>query len=251
MRIAALITVYNGLELLPKCIENLQNQVDGIIICYQNVSNKGNFSPHVGTFCRSTWAHCIKFTPDLTLKTKQNELNKHDFMVQYAKKQGFTHAVLMATDHFYEKSQFDFARKDIEHQGYDLTLTSMFTYYKKPTWRIEPIEDYYMPFIFALRQNTKVERVAGFPLLVDPSVQINTFANYRLYKPSEVILHHYSMLRNDIREKFANAAASIRWKPYQVERFANEFDNAELGQSLEYFKGRKLVECEDFFGLSR
>jgi hypothetical protein len=250
MRLAALITVYNGLELLQKCVENLERQVDGVIICYQNVSNKGSFSPHVGAFCRSMGVDTVKFTPDLTIKTKENERLKHDFMLQYSKKHGFSHAILMATDHFYTDEQVYFSRKDVAANDWDVTATSMQTYYKRPTWRVDPMEDYYMPFIIALRPETRCERVAGFPFFTDPSVQVNTCQRSRMYAPDEVLLHHYSMIRVDIAEKFRNAAASIRWNPEQVSTFISEFEDANLGDPITYFKGRKLVEAEDFFGLT-
>jgi hypothetical protein len=249
MKITAIFTVYNGLELLENAANSIAKSVDEVLICYQNTSNKGEINPYVGAFCSTLGYQCFEFTPDLALNTKQNERNKHDLMLQTAKKQGFTHAILMATDHFYTKEQVDFAKKDVIANDWDITATAMFTYYKQPNWRVEPIEDYFMPFIIALRPNTQIERVANFPWLTDPSVQINTCQRHRMYETSEVILHHYSMVRIDIADKFRNAAASIRWKPDQVDAFISEFENAKLGDSISYFKGRVLVESEYYFTL--
>lgn len=249
MKIAALFTVFNGLELLEHSVKAIGNNVDNVIVCYQNTSNKGEINPYVGDYCANLGLDCIEFEPDLTKNTKENERIKHDFMIQEAKKRGYTHVILMATDHFYTPEQIEFAKKDVIDNDWDVTATAMFTYYKHPTWRLEPIEDYSMPFIIALRPETMIERISSFPWLVDPSVQVNTCQRSRLYTENEVMLHHYSMVRIDIEDKFRNAAASIRWKPEQVERFISEFENAELGSEISYFKGRKLVECRDLFGL--
>lgn len=247
MRLTALFTVYNGLELLPKAVENAQKWADEVLIFYQNTSNKGEINPYVGDFCEDLGVKCFEFTPDLTVNTKQNERVKHSMMVQKAKELGFTHAVMMASDHFYTPEQVDFARKDVTANDWDVTATAMHTYYKHPTWRVDPIEDYFMPFIFALRPNTTVERVPSFPWKVDPSVQVNTCQRSRMYAPDEVLLHHYSMVRVDVAEKFRNAAASIRWKPEQVAAFIDEFERAEWGMAVRYFGGRVLVSAEDLF----
>jgi hypothetical protein len=249
MRLAALFTVYNGLELLPKAVENAQKSADEVLIFYQNTSNKGEFNPYVGEFCEALGVKCFEFTPDLTVNTKQNERVKHSMMLQKAKELGFSHAILMATDHFYTPEQVEWAKKDVAANDLDITATAMHTYYKQPTWRIDPMEDYYMPFIIALRPDTDIARVPSFPWKVDPSVQVNTCQRSRMYTPDEVLLHHYSMIRVDIAEKFRNAAASIRWKPEQVTAFIDEFENAKLGDSISYFKGRILVEAEDLFSI--
>jgi hypothetical protein len=70
-----------------------------------------------------------------------------------------------------------------------------------------------------------------------------------MYTPDEVLLHHYSMIRVNIADKFRNAAASIRWKPEQVTAFIDEFENAKLGNSISYFKGRILVESQNLFSI--
>lgn len=249
MKLVALFTVYNGLELLPDSIAAITPHVYGVICAFQNVSNKGEVNPYVGDYCESLGLHCIEFVPDLTVNTKANERAKHDMMLQYAKAQGYTHAILLATDHFYTGHQIEWAKADVIANDLDVTATAMHTYYKKPTWRVDPIEDYSMPFIIALRPDTRCERVPSFPWHVDPSVQVNTCQRSRHYTPEEVLLHHYSMIRVDIADKFRNAAASMRWKPEQVAAFISEFEGAKLGDSISYFKGRRLVEAPNHFNL--
>ncbi len=253
MKLAALYTVWNGLELLQPSIEQIYNEVDFIVIAWQKQSNKGELSQEVEGFVHSfndSRIHLVEFTPDLTKNTKQNEIDKHQLLVDFAKLLGASHCFFSATDHLYQSSEFNKAKNQCEKGGYDVTFTRMFTYYKRVTWQLDPIEDYFMPFICKLHPNTRVQRQKNYPVRVDPSIQVNTCNKWHLFERSEIMMHHYSMIRQDIKNKFRNAAASIRWKPDQVNRFICEYENAKLGDEISYFKNRKLVKAADWFNLS-
>jgi len=252
MKLAALYTVWNGLELLEKSIEQIDHEVDFIVICYQKTSNKGEYCHNVEDFVRSfhdSKITIIEFQPDLHKNTKQNEIEKHNKLIDAAKLLGASHYFFSATDHFYNRTEFNQAKNECEKGGYDVTFTRMFTYYKRVTWRLDPIEDYFMPFICKLQPNTRVQRQKTYPVRVDPSIQVNTCDKWRLFERSEIMMHHYSMIRQDIENKFRNAAASIRWKPDQLNRFISEYKNAKLGDEISYFQNRKLVKTADWFDL--
>jgi uncharacterized protein YdhG (YjbR/CyaY superfamily) len=65
------------------------------------------------------------------------------------------------------------------------------------------------------------------------------------------MMHHYSMIRTDIKNKFRNAASSIRWSETQKETFISEYENYSLenNHGITYFRGAKVKEVENFFGL--
>ena len=127
----------------------------------------------------------------------------------------------------------------------------MFTYYKRIDWQLTPIEAYFMPFICKIYPETAITRQTNYPVRVDPALQLNTCKNYREFHPFEIMLHHYSMIRVDIDNKFRNAAASIRWTKEQIETFKSEFKNYTLEENkgISYFQGRKVRKVEDHFGL--
>lgn len=251
MRLGIIYTVFNGCELLEKSIAQIRSSVDEIVIVYQETSNRGqqikeedskaifdlSFENDDYTF--------VKFNPDLSLDTKTNELNKHNLGLKKLKELGCTHFMLSATDHFY--SPVDFIKAKVKAKDYDVTLTSMFTYYKHPTWQITPIENYYMPFICKLYPETQYVK-KQWQLLVDPSVRVNTDKSIYLFREDEIMMHHYSMIRIDIENKFNNAAASSRWGDKE-KLYLDEYNNATLESKLAYFKGRGLKEVENYFSI--
>jgi len=255
MKLAALYGCFNGLELLEKSIEQIYDDVDLIIIAYQEVSNKGQIKTDVKPFMERFTAEkfkVIQFIPDLSLSTKENEQRKLQLRIDEAKRYDCSHFFSSAEDHFYIPKEFKRAKKIIfQEVAYDVTLTAMYTYYKDPTWQLTPIEDYYMPFICKLYPGTKVGRNPNYPLRIDPSIQINTCNNWRLFTQSEIMMHHYSMIRVDIQNKFQNAGASIRWSPEDVTRFIYEYNNydIEANPGVGYFQKRKIKVVPDHFGL--
>jgi hypothetical protein len=254
MKLAALYTVFNGLELLEKSIKQIEPYVNDIVICYQKTSNTGNISNDVEQFCKRFAEgkfHVIEFIPDLKMNTKQNERNKHQQMIDFAKELKCTHFIISACDHFYTGNDFLNGKYICNINDYDVTFTKMYTYYKNPTWQINPIEDYYCPFICKLYPHTRVERMPNYPVHTDPSLQYSTCNKHYTFPLSMVALHHYSMVRVNIKDKFLNAAASMRWKDSDVQRFILEYSTANPKDNLplSYFGGRKLIEVPNYFDL--
>lgn len=256
MKLALLYTVWTGddMEMLKKSIEYHRNSVSRIYICWQNVSNKGEICSNLEliNMLKSVKEYIIPimYHPNLDLNTKENERIKHNLVIQHAKSDKYTHFILSACDHFYEPKHIEFARQWHENNPQvDLSITKMVTYYKNDNWCLYPLESYGMPFIHKLKPETEISRTAVYPIVVDPSVKVNTSENIHVFDENEVLLHHYSMIRKDIKKKFRNAASSIRWTPEMVETFISEYENAKLGDSISYFGGLKLVEKNEVLEL--
>ena len=242
MKLALLYTYFIGFEQLKKSIDAMQNEVDEIVVCVQTRSNTGNKRFNVISEAKELKKmfpkiHLLTFIPCFQSNTKQNERNKHDLMIRKAKELNATHFILSACDHIYSKDSFEYA-KAIDT---DVVLTQMYTYYKQENWRLEPTETYYMPFIHRLYPHTTISTNA-YPVLVDPSVKVNTCKNIHIAPIDKCVLHHYSMVREDIELKFRNAAASVNWSEEKIETFISEYKNAKVGDKITYFKGREIVE---------
>lgn len=251
MKLTFCYSTFNGLELLEKSVENILPVVDHVVICHQVISNKGNGQPKGNNeillrLDKIDKVKIILFHPYEKLTTKRNEIQKHNLMIKCARELGSTHFIMGACDHFYSRDEVKFAKNFVLENDIDVSLTAMHTYYKTPQMRLEPIEDYFMPFICKLGENTGVEN-RKYPYKVDPSVAVFPYKKMHMFRPDEVLLHHYSMLRHDVLDKFTNAAASIRWNPDQVLKFIDEYENAKLGDKISYFQGRKLVSAPALF----
>lgn len=253
-KLAACYSIFNGLELLEKSIAQIYPFVDVVIIGYQTVSNKGNKSDDIEPFIERLKSDYptfkfVLFTPDLRENTKQNEIKKHNMLLNHARELGCTHFFMSATDHYYH--QYEFMKAMQNAFDYDVTFTKMYTYYKDPTWQLTPIEDYCMPFIMKIYSHTKFQRQPGYPTHVDPAIQINTCERAYIFSENEIMMHHYSMIRIDIKNKFLNAAASIRWAKGLAEEFANEYQNYDLAKNpgIKYFQGRTIKVVYNYFDI--
>lgn len=257
MKLAACYSIYNGLELLESSIIQIINHVDLLIIGYQTTSNKfqvDNKSEILALELKIKYnAVIFKFEPDHKLNTKDNELIKHNMLLNAARNENCTHFFMSATDHFYDSESFKQQSEFIMNSNYECSFTSMYTYYKHPTWQLTPIESYYMPFIMRIKPTTKFEKTSNYPVLVDPSLKINTYKMSFLFPRYMFIMHHYSMVRFDILSKFKNAAASIRWNEAMRNTFINEHNNYDINVNpgLVYFQGRKIQQVPDYFNLSK
>lgn len=253
MKLISCYTVFDGLELLERAIQTIAPHVDGVVICYQSISNTGMRMSDADVELLKSFVgkhRVISYHTRLELGAKENERRKHTMMIEEAKKMGGTHFLMGATDHFYDPMEFEFGKRLVEILEYDATFTKMFTYFKHPTWQITPIEDYYTPFICRLYPHTKIEKVRPFPLLVDPSVQMNTLGKWYAFKEFEVMMHHYSLVRQDIERKFLNAASP--WKISQVQQFTKELKEYDIKKNpgISYFNGRFVQVVRDYFDLS-
>lgn len=259
MKLYACFTVFDGLELLDYSFDSIIPFVDGVVLCYQEVSNKGNRSDEVAEYLKRfinySEVQLVKYYTDLSLNPKENERRKHQLMIDKARDAGASHFVMMATDHFYQGAEFYRAKhRLILNNHISTTFTQMFTYYKKPAWQLDPPETYWMPFISKISRDTKIQRSPSYPVFVDPSVQVHPIGEYYCFTPDEIMLHHYSMVRKDaaaIFGKFQNAASP--WKPEQIQSFCDEFSGYDLehNQGITYFNGRKVKVVDDFFDLNR
>jgi hypothetical protein len=261
MKLSALYSVFNGTELLGKSIKQILPHVDTVIVCYQTVSNTGEHDIQVFDKCvKSILAENIPinrvifspFVANLGVNTKQNERDKHNKMLNLARLSGATHFFMSACDHFYDDKSIIYAKKYIENTKTEVTFTQMYTYFKHPTWQLTPMETYLMPFICELKPETYFGRRNPIGAHVDPALYIINANTAHIFASSDAVMHHYSMLRTDIRNKFKSAASSIRWTPEQVKTFIDEFENYDikLNPGITYFQGRSIKTVPDYFNLS-
>jgi hypothetical protein len=223
MKLVVCITVFDGLELLAPCIENYRKFVDDVVICYQTRSNTWRTDPTIiDSVTQFEDCHLIRFQPVREKMIKDNEMTKHDMMVNYAKGIGATHFIISAVDHFYNVDDVKNVREDA--QAYDVTFTEVHTYYKNPTWQVDPMVPWKMPFICKMNANTHIKKVASYPLFVDPACKIAPLGKWKLYEDDEIVLHNYSNVRVNFAEKIKNADLPKHWSTNQKQEIVEQFE---------------------------
>ena len=250
MKVIAAYNIFNGLEIFHKSVEYTRPYVDQIIFIYQTVSYRGNENPAVVYHVlRYPDIKHFEFKPNLNFRPKENELNKQNYMMQLCRDLGGTHMILMDCDHIYQPDKIESA---IEKSApYDVTFTRMMTYYKHPTWQLEPPEDYFMPFLIKLHPNTQFEKnKVSYPVLVDPTLRVNTYQNFYVFPMEEFYFHHYSMVRDDINEKFTNSPS----RPYEYWKdggYVDEWIHYDINKNpgVNYFSGRKIRIVKNYFDI--
>ena len=73
--------------------------------------------------------------------------------------------------------------------------------------------------------------------------------NYKVFTKDEIIIHHMSYVRKDIRKKLLN---SDNGQFYKIEKFAKEFENYKLGDRLCIVPdriNRKTTKVDNIFGI--
>ena len=247
MRLAACYTVFNGLELLEYAIDSVKNHVDEIIIAFQTVSNYGNECKDILDFKKRFPNYdYIEYKPNLKVDAKTNEKLKHQGLIERSRGLNCSHFFLSATDHLYKEDEILYAKNLIETTGVKTTYSKMITYFKTPTLRLEPLEAYYMPFICS----TSVNIGPHAPVLVDPACSFRPFAPFYVFNEDEVLMHHFSWIRDDISSKLDNAAAKVNWLD-KIEEFKEKYNNFKLGDKFPYYPTHEIVKSEDVFNLGK
>lgn len=247
MRLIAIYNVWDGDELLVPSMKTIINHVDAIIILWQDVSNFGEkyrpnvFSEEIDMLCK---VYHLKYDPIIDMGGSMNERAKRNLGLNMARSLGGTHFIAMDCDELYE--DFGAAKQmyielEIAKQ-IEGSVCRLQTYFKEVTYQFDKPEDYYVPFIHKLNEDTKTGS-SSYPYYVDPTRAINTSKVVEL----PIFMHHFSWCRHNIMRKARNSSAKIKIEKGNILRDYNSPDLGE-GYWLENFN-RKIKIVEDIFGL--
>lgn len=203
MKLAAIYNVWDGVELLKGSIEQLS--VDLLIIVYQDISNFGEaFDPMIRMKAdgidKLPNVVFHKYVPSLKTGFK-NETNKREIGLSIAKKNNCTHFLHMDCDEYYDKEDFKYAKNYILDNNIKGSVCKIYTYFKKPIWRLESPEGYYVPFIHELKPTTSISKT--YPFYVDLTRRISE----KEIKEIPIFMHHFSWVRENIERKCNNSSA--------------------------------------------
>jgi hypothetical protein len=231
-------------------IAQIMDHVDELIIVYQLESNTGEQYLDLLTTLvaiKERWPHARlrKYVPDLSVSPGQNERRKRQLGLDFALRLGCTHYFFMDNDEYYHTQEFAAAKATIMEGDCDASACRLHTYYQRPTYKLEPMENYWVPFIGKLKPGLKAG--GKFPVLTDPTRGVSPMDRCHLFAEGELVMHHYSYVRKDIGRKLRNSSAArnfgnIAQKVAQLQRW-------QLGDEPIPFHRHQVVEVPDWFGI--
>jgi hypothetical protein len=244
MKLAAIYNVWDGVELLFGSILQIYDDVDLVIIVYQDISNFGEAyspMPEMEHFDLYDKVQFLKFDPRVEMGGSMNERAKRNLGIEFAIRNHCTHFLAIDVDEYYE--DFAAAKKLYIDSGHKGSVCRLQTYFKKPTFRFDIPEDYYVPFIHELNEETK-SGSSTYPFWVDPTRKINESDVIEL----PIFMHHFSWCRKDIMQKARNSSAGIQIKKGKI---LDDYNSPDLGEG--YFLtnfNRRITVVPDTFQLS-
>jgi len=234
MKLGAFYNFFDGEELIVKSIESIRKNVDYITIAFQQTSNQGNpCRPSIFKLLRQLKDDKLidsYFThePDQWDNSASNETKKRTAGLKNCLEKGCSHVLAIDADEFYLEEEFEYAKKKMEQRDYDATACQMLTYFKEPIYRINPPEEYFVPFIQKIDENSRYILNYPYPVKVDPARRTNgPRARFRRFARNEIQMHHMSWVRKDIRSKMLNSSARCNFR--NVEGYVKFFEEWKPG----------------------
>jgi len=246
MRLIAVYNVFDGIELLEGSLRQIYSECFKVLIVYQVISNYGESDGCVEGFVRLLASRyrriqLLKFEPDTTLSASQNEKNKRMRGIALARDLRASHFLLIDCDEYYSAREFRRAKQIIRNGGFDSSACRLYTYFKRPTYRLTPLEDYYVPFISSISLNLSDD----YPVYADPT-RLAKGTSFYEFKQSELMMHHFSWVRLDIEKKLRNSSAKVNWGD-KIPQMVENYKNFELTDPIIYYPGSTLVEVRNQF----
>jgi hypothetical protein len=210
MKLAAIYNVWDGVELLNGSMESVADGVDLFIIVFQNVSNTGEiYDPRPFMNLNIKWLNEKKvitreYKPEIGIYNNpgQHERNKRNIGLDIARENGCSHFLHLDCDEYY--LNFKAMKKAFLESGAAGSACKIYTYFKEPTLRLMNHDNYFVPFIHQLNENTICGK-SVYPHYVDPTRKINVAGHVPIIGD----MHHFSWIRNDINRKIRNSTARV------------------------------------------
>lgn len=244
--LVAIYNIFDGIEMLPYSLESIHRNIDHVIIIFQQKSNFGEFKDtrselyDVIKNYPSDFISVYEYEPNISLGGTANETMKRNSGLKLARKKKFTHFFFVDCDEAY--ANFAKAKLQYIESCAEGSVCEMYTYFKRPTWRLQYIDNYYVPFIHQLHPHT-VAGARNYKFYCDPTRSVNC-ESVTLIKER---MHHFSWVRRDIEMKARNSSARDN---IAASHLMNDYNALDVGPGYYVTDYRQeLIEVENIFNI--
>lgn len=263
MKLAVIVSLFDGEELLKGALSQIRNHVDTVIVIWQKVSNWGEKYPEVTKTVNALKREGLidfaqQYRPNFMHSPRENELEKRKIGLQMARSQNCTHFVFIDSDEYYDAVQFENAKDKIEKERYDSSFCRLYGYYREPIYRLEPIEGIFVPFIHKLTSHTVLWKKKHHrshdaqKIPVDPTRATYPIGKSIIFDTEDIVMHHYTLVRKDMGRKLRNSSAKLEYGMSVEELLAlyEKFDSSKLYDNIILKEGHHLIVVPNSFGIS-
>ena len=236
MNLGVSYNVFDGAELLPFSIKSIRNQVDHVNVVYQKVSNFGEPIDKESLDIlhqlqrEKLITSLTPYNTDLSKNAQFNEIAKRNIGLLVNKKFGMTHFMSMDCDEMYFEKDLEHAKSVIEKEGFDASACKMEFYYKYPEIKIKKFFDMYVSLIYKI-DHRKFILNEKWDIVVDPTRKMPT-TKIKKFDPSEILMHHYSYIRKNIKSKIYNTTTRIAYNDEKLNEMYNYYQDYKPGDKV-------------------
>lgn len=226
MKLGISYLVFQGHEFLNPLVDIIRDHVDFISVIYQETSYYGfKVNPDIFKHIQSkNIDKIICFHPDLNLHPKDNELIARNLGREASLINNCSHHISSDVDEFYIPTQFQIAKETFDD---DCSLVSLENYYKDPRFLITPNQGQQISFI--QKADIPYDSTSLFPYKIEKTRKPKLYQKCKIYSPNEIVCHHMSYVRKDIRAKLNN---TINGRNYNIDKFVELFNTYKVGDKL-------------------
>jgi len=205
MKLGVTYQVFSGLELLKPSIQNIRPFAEHIVVVWSPVSSTGEkavdyIKPLLDDLVKFGLVdELIEFVPKRTIfpiVMQDNCRMKREVGRIACKQAGCTHHLIRDCDEFHDEVQFTSMLNIFP--TVDCTISMIQEYIHHPTKKLKKLSGLYVPTVQHI--DGRLHRYNIFKVTVDMGRTISDVNSFRILKPDELIMHHYTFVRYNEEE---------------------------------------------------
>jgi len=234
-KLALNVNAFDASELLEPLLTEIRDQVDVVNLIWQEKSYwknpiaKEDMDELIRLKEIGLADNLLEFKPDFSKYSREQECEKRNWGIDYAKNDGCSHVISSDADEFYDAEQFRAAKELINKKGYSITYCSYVNYYRDfDHYLVYPFRPF-VPFIHSTFFRYTYNGPAPGP--TDPTRRINNPSNLGtyLFEDEELRMGHAAWIRKDIRKKLVNWSAKNHFKDELIDEAVKRWENWKEG----------------------